>query len=176
MAGNPFDSGLELGETMKIKEYPHATEYSDTDAFIIETSDGTKYIEGSELPFGNKLTPSESINLETTNVSTSNSISSYLEKSSAKGQTLGSYRYISFTFKVLKAIPAGTFMNNVFSVKYTGDVYWDPFAPYVPGISSSGLGMVIGSFSMSKSLALYFPQGYESGYVNMYFGPYYCNR
>lgn len=42
---------------MKIKEYPKTTSLADTDALVVETSDGTKYIEGQDLTSWKKIYP-----------------------------------------------------------------------------------------------------------------------
>lgn len=84
---------------MKIKEYPKATSLANTDAFVVETSAGTKYVEKSVLSNGDEVKPLDVV-VEHRNI--------------YRGKNLGT----SFTTAQKTAIKNGTFDDL-----YVGD-YW----------------------------------------------------
>lgn len=147
---------------MKIKEYPKATEISKTDAFVIETSGGTKYIE-SEL-----IVPDQSLTqtVITNNVTLKDSFNDNFTITSARGAKFGGFKFLYINLTSKAAVPAGTWLQSIIIPQE-----WSPSFYKVSAVES-GQVLATANFSgttISARTASDLPKSRAMAFM---FGPY----
>lgn len=154
---------------MKIKEYPKATELADTDAFVIETDGGTKYVEKTDMPFDD----STKIKIVGTidSATLGKTAQEYFTLRSVSGYTAGGYRYISVSLDKIQNIPEGTYLSGAVSLNNSS---WSAnnASPNLVGVTSNNSHFVLGSMGSTGSISLYFPTGWNTSLLSIKFGPY----